>query len=114
MIKATIGEQSRHVNLPILFSLLTEKSLKNRGWGSSVALVSTTVRNGKFLHPSYAHLSLATGESDVDESSGVLEALESSALGDLGLLLLLNLYIEMVSHRVVGVFGIFVIEGGEP
>lgn len=38
-----------------------------------------------------AHLSLATSEGNVDESTGVLEALESTALGDLGLLLLLNL-----------------------
>lgn len=37
------------------------------------------------------HLSLATSEGDVDESSGVLEALESAALGDLGFLLGLNL-----------------------
>jgi hypothetical protein len=37
------------------------------------------------------HLSLATSEGNVDESTGVLEALESTALGDLGLLLLLNL-----------------------
>lgn len=37
------------------------------------------------------HLSLATSEGDIDESSGVLEALESTALGDLGLLLGLNL-----------------------
>jgi hypothetical protein len=37
------------------------------------------------------HLSLATGEGNVDESTGVLEALESTALGDLGLLLLLDL-----------------------
>lgn len=45
----------------------------------------------------FAYLSLATSEGDVDESSGVLEALESSALGDLGLLLLLNLYFEIWS-----------------
>ena len=38
-----------------------------------------------------AHLPLATSHGNVDESSGVLEALKSTALGDLGLLLLLNL-----------------------
>lgn len=47
-----------------------------------------------------AHLSLATSEGDVDESSGVLEALKSTALRDLGLLLLLNLLFRMVSDRV--------------
>jgi len=38
-----------------------------------------------------AHLSLATSEGNVDKATGVLEALEGTTLGGLGLLLLLNL-----------------------
>lgn len=38
------------------------------------------------------YLPLASGEGDVDEATSVLEALESTALGDLGLLLRLNLF----------------------
>lgn len=38
------------------------------------------------------YLPLASGEGDVDETAGVLETLESTALGDLGLLLGLNLF----------------------
>lgn len=56
----------------------------------------------KFL----AHLSLATSEDDVDESSSVFEALESAALGGLGLLLGFNLLMrkqfESVHHRLPG------------
>lgn len=44
------------------------------------------------LHRYLAHLPLATGQGDVDESSGVLVALESTTLGGLGLLLRLNLW----------------------
>ena len=39
-----------------------------------------------------AYLSLAASQGDVNETAGVLEALESTALGDLGLLLGLNLF----------------------
>jgi hypothetical protein len=39
-----------------------------------------------------AYLPLATGHGNVDETAGVLEALESTALGLLLLLLLLDLY----------------------
>jgi hypothetical protein len=39
----------------------------------------------------YAHLALATGQGNVDETAGVFEALQSAALGNLGLLLGLNL-----------------------
>lgn len=47
-----------------------------------------------------AYLPLATGESDVDETTGVLEALEGTALRNLWLLLGLNLHREkkIVSH----------------
>jgi hypothetical protein len=38
-----------------------------------------------------AHLALATGQGNVDETAGVFEALQSAALGDLRLLLGLNL-----------------------
>lgn len=44
-----------------------------------------------------AHLSLSAGQGDVDETAGVLQALESTALGDLGLLLGLNLFVETLS-----------------
>ena len=65
------------------------------------------------IGPRLAHLPLATGEGDVDESSGVLEALESTALGDLGLLLLLNLYCDRWS--VIGIVGVWrKYRGGEP
>ena len=39
-----------------------------------------------------AYLPLAASQGNVDETAGVLEALESTALGDLGLLLGLNLW----------------------
>lgn len=39
-----------------------------------------------------AYLSLATGEGDVHETAGVRESLLGTALGGLGLLLLLNLF----------------------
>lgn len=49
-----------------------------------------------------AHLSLAAGQGDVDETASVLQALESTALGDLRLLLGLNLFVEiLVSNCVV-------------
>jgi hypothetical protein len=38
------------------------------------------------------YLSLAASQGDVNEAAGVLETLESTALGDLGLLLGLNLF----------------------
>lgn len=59
-----------------------------------------------------AHLPLATSEGDVDESSGVLESLKSSALGDLGLLLLLDLYTGEWS--VIAIVGIREHRGVEP
>lgn len=43
------------------------------------------------MNPQYCYLPLATGQGDVDKSSGVLVALESTTLGGLGLLLRLNL-----------------------
>ncbi len=50
-----------------------------------------------------AYLPLSTGQGNVDESAGVLEALESTALGDLRLLLGLNLFVKiLVSNCVVG------------
>ncbi|OWT42795.1 hypothetical protein VFPPC_18050 [Pochonia chlamydosporia 170] len=52
-----------------------------------------------------SHLSLATSEGDIDESSGVFETLESAALGDLGLLLGLNLYAAEISQSVIAVRG---------
>lgn len=52
-----------------------------------------------------SHLSLATSEGDIDESSGVFETLESTALGDLGLLLGLNLYAAEISQSVIAVRG---------
>lgn len=47
-----------------------------------------------------AHLSLATGEDDIDESSGVLVTLKSTTLGGLGLLLRLNLLMSKKKKRV--------------
>jgi hypothetical protein len=44
-----------------------------------------------------AHLSLSAGQGDVDETASVFQALESTALGDLRLLLGLNLYAKTVS-----------------
>lgn len=45
-----------------------------------------------------AYLSLATGEGDVHETAGVRESLLGTALGGLGLLLLLNLFTRWVSR----------------
>lgn len=45
-----------------------------------------------------AYLSLATGEGDVHETAGVRESLLGTALGGLGLLLLLNLFTYWVSR----------------
>lgn len=56
------------------------------------------------LLPSFStHLPLAASQGNVDETAGVFEALESTALGDLGLLLGLNLCEEILS--VIGRFG---------
>ena len=65
-----------------------------QGWGSSedgLAFVGIH-RNETWAMPvNRTYLSLATGQSHVDESSGVRESLLGTALRSLGLLLLLDL-----------------------
>lgn len=48
-------------------------------------------RDGYPVAPLPTYLALATGHGNVDETAGVLDALEGTALGLLGLLLLLDL-----------------------
>lgn len=47
------------------------------------------------------YLPLATGQGDVDETTGVLETLEGTALGDLGLLLGLNLFRKSSQSSII-------------
>lgn len=65
-------------------------SFSCRGWGSSRDQ-SVFRFLAVFPKSDHADLALAASQGDVDETTGVLEALESTALGDLGLLLLVNL-----------------------
>ena len=59
--------------------------------GVGVHLRRVSISPWYYKKRSSTDLPLATGHGDVDETAGVFEALESTALGDLGLLLGLNL-----------------------
>lgn len=97
LIEASIRRLSRHANLLYPKHLLFRNNLA-AGVGVHLcrllAIVFPSLASST-INPSRAYLALATGESNVDETTGVFEALESTALGDLGLLLGLNLFVKL-------------------